>query len=73
MFKKELGITIYDYLLSVRMEEAKKLLSTSKMNLTQIAYKVGYSDYDYFKTVFAKYNGITPREYQQANQQTPEN
>ncbi len=73
VFKKELGITIYDYLLSVRMEEAKKLLSTSKMNLTQIAYKVGYSDYDYFKTVFAKYNGITPREYQQANQQTPEN
>lgn len=73
VFKKELGITIYDYLLSVRMEEAKKLLSTSKMNLTQIAYKVGYSDYDYFKTVFAKYNGITPREYQQANQKTPEN
>ncbi|MBE7019156.1 MAG: response regulator [Ruminococcaceae bacterium] len=73
VFKKELGITIYDYLLSVRMEEAKKLLSTSKMNLTQIAYKVGYSDYDYFKTVFAKYNGITPREYQQSNQKTPEN
>jgi len=73
VFKKELGITIYDYLLSVRMEEAKKLLSTSKMNLTQIAYKVGYSDYDYFKTVFAKYNGITPREYQQANQNTSQN
>lgn len=68
VFKKELGITIYDFLLSVRMEEAKKLLTTSKMNLTQIAYKVGYSDYDYFKTVFAKYNGVTPREYQQANQ-----
>ena len=73
VFKKELGITIYDYLLSVRMEEAKKLLSASKMNLTQIAYKVGYSDYDYFKTVFAKYNGITPREFQQANQKTSEN
>lgn len=72
VFKKELGITIYDFLLSVRMEEAKKLLSTSKMNLSQIAYKVGYSDYDYFKTVFAKYNGITPREYQKANNITPE-
>lgn len=67
VFKKELGVTIYDFLLSVRMEEAKKLLTTSKMNLSQIAYKVGYSDYDYFKTVFAKYNGVTPREYQQAN------
>ena len=67
VFKKELGITIYDFLLSVRMEEAKNLLTTTKMNLSQIAYKVGYSDYDYFKTVFAKYNGITPREYQQAN------
>ena len=65
VFKKELGITIYDYLLSVRMEAAKKLLTTTKMNLTQIAYKVGYSDYDYFKTVFTKYNGISPREYQQ--------
>ena len=73
VFKKELGITIYDYLLSVRMEEAKKLLSTSKMNLTQIAYKVGYSDYDYFKTVFTKYNGITPREFQQANNKITEN
>ncbi|MBO5408793.1 MAG: response regulator [Clostridia bacterium] len=65
VFKKELGITIYDYLLSVRMEAAKKLLTTTQMNLTQIAYKVGYSDYDYFKTVFTKYNGISPREYQQ--------
>ncbi len=67
VFKKELGVTIYDFLLSVRMEQAKKLLTSSKMNLTQIAYKVGYSDYDYFKTVFAKYNGMTPREYQQMN------
>lgn len=71
VFKKELGITIYDYLLSVRMEAAKKLLATSKMSLTQIAYKVGYSDYDYFKTVFTKYNGISPREYQQNNNCPP--
>ncbi len=65
VFKKELGVTIYDYLLSVRMEAAKKLLLTTKMNLAQIAYKVGYSDYDYFKTVFTKYNGVSPRDYQQ--------
>ena len=67
VFKKELGVTIHDFLLSVRMEAAKRMLTTSKMNLTQIAYKSGYSDYDYFKTVFTKYNGVTPREYQHQN------
>ncbi len=68
VFKKEVGVTIHEFLLSVRMEEAKKLLSTSTINLTQIAYDVGYRDYDYFKSVFTKYNGISPKEYQKQHE-----
>lgn len=67
IFKKEMGVTVYDYLLSVRMKEAKKLLRSNNLNLNQIAHDLGYTDYDYFKTVFTKYYGISPLDFRKKN------
>lgn len=63
LFKDELGFTFLDYLTNVRMEEARRLLLTTKRPLSQIAEATGYSDAGYFTKVFRKANGVTPNEF----------
>ncbi len=61
-FKKENGIGISDYLSSVRMDEAKKLLK-GDLPVNLIAEQVGFSDPKYFSRLFRKMIGIKPSEY----------
>ena len=67
LFKKELDITIVDYLTKVRIEEAKKLLQNDKMSIVEIALEVGYEDQSYFSKVFKKNENITPMVYRKRN------
>jgi len=67
LFKKELGITIVDYLTKVRIEEAKKLLQNDKMSIIEIALEVGYEDQSYFSKVFKRNEYITPMVYRKRN------
>jgi AraC-like DNA-binding protein len=63
-FKKEFGVPPADYVLRLRIEEAKKLLQTGGENIvTDTAYRLNFSSSQYFATVFKKYTGITPSEY----------
>lgn len=62
LFKKKLGMTFSMYLLKVRMEKAKELLQDGKYSITEIAAKVGYSEYSYFNRSFKKYFQIPPSE-----------
>lgn len=63
-FKKEFGVPPADYVLRLRIEEAKKLLQTEGENIvTDTAYRLNFSSSQYFATVFKKYTGITPSEY----------
>ena len=68
LFKKELNISIMDYLLKVRMEEAKKLLKIPDLQIDVIAARTGYADSSYFTKVFRKYEGMTPSQYRQTYQ-----
>lgn len=53
-----------EYVLSLRMKEAKKLLVTAKeMTLDEIALAVGYRDTSYFCRMFKNSVGMTPREF----------
>ncbi len=47
---------ICQYLQHIRIEQAKKLLKTSKMRIADIAEKVGYRDIKFFNKIFVKGN-----------------
>ncbi len=67
LFKRETGTAFTDYLNSVRINKAKELLCCTLMQISEIAYAVGYKDYRYFSQVFKKNTGQTPRDYQRKN------
>ncbi|MNZ77808.1 HTH-type transcriptional activator Btr [compost metagenome] len=68
MFKKEIGITVSDYVTQYRMQQAKELISRSGTKLSDIAEKVGYNDPGYFSKSFKKFYGYSPSEYEKSRQ-----
>lgn len=64
-FKEQYAYSIYEYLLSYRMEKAKELLSATDMKIQSVSDHVGYTDTNYFSKAFKTYCGISPREYRQ--------
>jgi two-component system response regulator YesN len=65
LFRKSYGIYFNDYLLRLRIDEAKKLLRQSDMRVYEIAERVGFNKADYFVTQFEKLESMTPTEYRQ--------
>ena len=63
LFSKHLHISIFKLLENIRIEEAKHILQTRSLSVTEIAREVGYSDETYFAKVFKKRTGYTPSEY----------
>ncbi len=60
IFKKEIGIGISEYLTSLRLEEAKRLLSLTGISVKDIAIQLGYSNPMYFIHCFKKRFGTPP-------------
>lgn len=63
IFKEVTQKNFVDYLIQVRMEEAKKLLSDGNNKINEIGIKVGYENYYSFTRMFKKYTGTTPGDY----------
>ncbi len=63
--KALVGMAPSDFLRHVRMQRAEELIAKSKMNFSQIAYSVGFSDPKYFTKCFKKETGMTPSEYRE--------
>ncbi len=70
LFKRTYGSGIYEYLLKIRMEKAKELLSGSSLQIQQIAQETGYNDSNYFSKAFKAYTTLSPKEYRQQSAQT---
>ncbi|NQX64152.1 helix-turn-helix domain-containing protein [Paenibacillus qinlingensis] len=68
LFKKQYGINLTDYMIEVRMKEAKRLLEVPGMTVLQVAQGVGYSTDIGFIRVFKKIEGITPGKYREMQQ-----
>lgn len=66
-FRKYIGITPIDYLNLYRMNEACKILRTTRMKIAEIAGKVGIPDKSYFTASFKKIVGMTPSQYRKQN------
>lgn len=62
--KALLGHSISDHMNIMKMEKAKQLLESDKMNISEIAYKLGFSSPNYFSTTFKSKYGVSPREFQ---------
>lgn len=63
IFKQEIGKSIIDYLIDIRIEEAKSLLINSEYSVKDISYLTGYEDQNYFSRLFKKRVGYTPTSY----------
>ena len=63
LFKAETGLTFIDYVNYYRLKQAKKLLKTSKTNISQIAYEVGFNSLTSFNRAFKRSNNFSPTDY----------
>ncbi len=63
VFKKELNISPWDYLIRFRINQSKQLLINTADSISQIAEKSGFSDQAYFCRVFHKLIGMSPLIY----------
>lgn len=62
-FKKATSNTVNEYIQRVKIEAAKKGFETSRKNINEIMYDVGYSDIKAFRTTFRKITGLSPLAY----------
>lgn len=65
--KAIVGMSPSDFLRKLRMQRAEDLIVKSRMNFSQIAFAVGFSDPKYFTKCFKKETGMTPSEYRHKN------
>lgn len=62
-FKKATNNTPVEYIQRVKVEAAKKSLETSRKNINEVMFDVGYSDSKAFRSVFKKITGLSPIDY----------
>jgi len=62
-FKKATSNTVVEYIQRVKIEAAKLSLESSRENVNEVMYKVGYSDTKAFRTTFKKLTGLSPVQY----------
>ena len=63
VFKHSLGYTITDAIHRQRLRKAQKLLLDSEMNVDEISRSCGFDEPAYFRKVFKKYEGLSPRSF----------
>ena len=62
LFKKQMGITAYEYLIKTKLNNAKGIL-LSGGSVTSACYDSGFSDYSHFIQIFKKHYGVTPNRF----------
>lgn len=62
-FRKATNNSVAEYIQRVKIEAAKRSFESSRKNINEVMYDVGYTDTKAFRTVFKKITGLTPVEY----------
>lgn len=68
IFRHQTGMSFTDYLQTIRMDAACRLLSGTRRSVSEIAAASGYADLKFFHRVFKKKIGLTPRQYRESVQ-----
>ncbi|WP_100405268.1 response regulator transcription factor [Bacillus solitudinis] len=63
LFKEQKKMKFVDYVMQLRMEEAKKLLKSTSLRISEIAERIGYNDIAYFSNTFKRLCNKTPSEF----------
>lgn len=64
VFKRDMGYSMVEYLMDLRMSKAKQLMDASDaVNVSEVAHRVGYTDPFYFSKLFKKAFGVAPSKY----------
>jgi two-component system response regulator YesN len=63
LFKFETGLTLWEYLIRLRMEKARELLETSLLSIKEVMAAVGYDSKGHFARHFRRWFGASPSEY----------
>lgn len=63
LFKNVTGLGFKEYLITVRILNAKKLLKETKLSVSRIAFDCGFNDSNYFSKLFRQYSACTPLQY----------
>jgi AraC-like DNA-binding protein len=61
--KEMTGISTSEFIRNIRLEQAARLLREQKVNVTQVAYAVGFSNLAHFSTIFRKHFGVAPSDF----------
>ena len=67
LFRAETGMSPGQYLKTLRLQEAGKLLETTSLTVKQIRANVGLKDKSHFVRAFKRKYGVTPSEYRARN------
>ncbi len=62
-FKNEMGVSIIQYFNTMKIEQAKMLIFENAMSLEEIAFSLGFSDYNYFSRLFKKITKSSPKKF----------
>jgi AraC-like DNA-binding protein len=62
-FRAAFEMTFREYLLRVRIMEARRLLTEGRVSVTGVAYSVGFNDGSHFACMFRRFTGLLPSEY----------
>lgn len=69
LFKNETGKSLVDYLIDVRINNACRLLETSSLSVSEIAFSVGFNSDVHFMKTFKRRMGVTPTQYRKQNRE----
>ena len=57
------GVSTSEFIRNIRLKQAEKLLLDKQMNISQVAYALGFTNQTHFSTLFKKMYGLSPSEY----------
>ena len=72
-FRNKMGMNMREYINQIRIEEAKRMLLTTNLSVSEVAGLVGYDNISYFSTVFRKHTGMTPVDWRSTGSESGAN